>query len=67
MYFLKRRRFEGEVSLWIVFYGGFMKTIERLFFIEAYGKPIFFPILSFLSLLLVIYHRIRKRKPSSFK
>jgi hypothetical protein len=67
MYFLKRRRFEGEVSLWIVFYAGFMKTIERLFFIEAYGKPIFFPILSILSIFLIIYFRIRKKKMPSFK
>lgn len=69
IYLLKRRRFEGEVSLWIIFYAGFMKTIERLFFIEGSGKPVLFPILSFLSISLILISYLitywrRKRIPS---
>jgi hypothetical protein len=67
MYFLKRRRFEGEVSLWIIFYAGFMKTIEKLFFAEKRGNLFLFIIPSLLSISLIIYFRLRNGKFPSFK
>jgi len=67
IFLLKRRKFEGEVSLWAIFYAGFTKTIERLFFIENSEKPILFPVLSILSIAVIIYYRMRIRKPPSFK
>ncbi len=74
LWLLKRRKFEGEVSLWIAFFGGGMKVyeklvIEKLSILKWVGKYTFVLsiFVSGLSVILLVSSYIKNKRLSSFK